>query len=267
MKEQSLVPAQTGTVNFPSVYSPNNFELFQKMAQQLSKSSFVPEAYRGTQGEANCMVALELSQRIGVVPFMVMQNLDVIQGKPSFSAKFIIAGINASGKYKHNLKFEMQPIGQKTVPYIYWTGKGQNRQKKEYPVQIEDVKCRAWTTDVDTGEKVIGPWISIEMAVKEGWYTKGGSKWPTMPELMLQYRAASFFSRLHEPGMFMGFHSAEELQDINENHTVDAAAVVVEEGDVIQELNNQVNEVPTENEPPAPPEENVDTDDSDDDLI
>ncbi|MEG2268721.1 MAG: recombinase RecT, partial [Acinetobacter sp.] len=55
--------------------------------------------------------------------------------------------------------------------------------------------------------------ISMEMAVKEGWYTKNGSKWKTMPEQMLRYRAASFFGRVYAPELLMGLRSVEEEQD------------------------------------------------------
>lgn len=53
----------------------------------------------------------------------------------------------------------------------------------------------------------------MEMAVKEGWYGKNGSKWQTMPEQMLRYRAASFFGRVYAPELLMGLRSAEEEQD------------------------------------------------------
>jgi hypothetical protein len=51
------------------------------------------------------------------------------------------------------------------------------------------------------------------MAKAEGWVSRKGSKWATMPELMLMYRAASFFGRLYAPEVLMGMHSMEEIQD------------------------------------------------------
>jgi hypothetical protein len=51
------------------------------------------------------------------------------------------------------------------------------------------------------------------MAKAEGWYNKAGSKWKTMPELMLMYRAAAFFARLYTPDLTMGFKTAEENLD------------------------------------------------------
>lgn len=71
----------------------------------------------------------------------------------------------------------------------------------------------AWTVDKRTGETVEGPIVSIQMAKEEGWYGKAGSKWKTMPEVMLRYRAASFFSRAYCPDLTGGFHSVEEARD------------------------------------------------------
>jgi hypothetical protein len=54
----------------------------------------------------------------------------------------------------------------------------------------------------------------MEMAVNEGWYGKNGSKWVTMPDLMLRYRSAAFFGRIYAPELLMGLPSAEETHDI-----------------------------------------------------
>ena len=56
--------------------------------------------------------------------------------------------------------------------------------------------------------------MTMEMARNEGWVTKSGSKWQTMPELMLAYRAAAFFARVHCPSALMGFQTAEEVRDL-----------------------------------------------------
>ena len=52
------------------------------------------------------------------------------------------------------------------------------------------------------------------MAKKEGWYSKNGSKWQTMEDLMLRYRAATFFGRLYTPDLLMGMQTKEELDDV-----------------------------------------------------
>jgi hypothetical protein len=74
--------------------------------------------------------------------------------------------------------------------------------------------CFAWTEEKATGQRLEGPPVSIDMAKAEGWFQKKGSKWQTMPEVMLRYRAASFFGRLYAPDVLMGMQTAEELHDV-----------------------------------------------------
>ena len=74
--------------------------------------------------------------------------------------------------------------------------------------------CRAWVIEKETGDRLDGPTVSIQMAIDESWLTKNGSKWLTMPEVMLRYRAASFFGRLYAPELLMGLQTQEEVEDI-----------------------------------------------------
>jgi hypothetical protein len=52
------------------------------------------------------------------------------------------------------------------------------------------------------------------MANKEGWFSKTGSKWQTMPELMIRYRAAAFWGRLYASDLLLGIQSQEEVVDV-----------------------------------------------------
>ena len=81
-----------------SIFSTlETFEHWQRVAKMLATSSIVPKAY--SNNISNTMVAIELANRIGISPFMVMQNLDVIQGKPSWNSTFIIAALNSCGRF------------------------------------------------------------------------------------------------------------------------------------------------------------------------
>lgn len=180
------------------VKSPDNsvfsniaaFENAQRMAQVLVKSDLVPKSYRGNI--PNAMIALELAVRVGVSPFMVMQNMDVIQGKPSWNSAFIIAVINSCGRF--------EPLKFKT------TGKE----------GTDDFGYIAYTKDKD-GNELVGPAVTWRMVKAEGWLSKPGSKWKTMPDLMFRYRSASFFGRLYAPDILKGMHTVDEVQDINNN--------------------------------------------------
>ena len=162
------------------------FALAQREATALANSDLVPKDFKGNV--ANCLIALGLSKRIGADPLMVMQNLYVIHGRPAFSATFLIACLNQCGRFTP-LRYRI-------------TGEGDERT------------CIAVANDRETGEEYEGPPVSIGMAKAEGWATKSGSKWKTMPDLMLRYRAAAFFARTTAPEVAMGLYTDDELSDI-----------------------------------------------------
>lgn len=170
------------------IFSNSNlFEEGQRIAMALAKSDLVPQSYKGNI--PNTMIALEMANRIGVSPFQVMQNLDIIHGKPSWRSTFIIAALNSCGRFKP-LRFEFVGNDPKADSY----------------------GCKAYTEDFE-GNKFTGPMVTWEMVKAEGWLSKAGSKWKTMPELMFQYRAASFFGRLYAPDILNGMQSVEEVKD------------------------------------------------------
>lgn len=209
------------------------FELSQRIAKMLSSSTLVPEQYRATiqkkagkdeygnqlwreepnpNGLSNCVIALNMSNRMGADPLMVMQNLYLVNGRPSWSSQFIMAGINSSGRFSA-LRFELEDLGEKEVECVETVWENRKPKKISKTVKIHDFSCVAWAIERETGERLESSKITIEMAVKEGWYTKEGSKWQTMSEQMLRYRAASFFGRVYAPELLMGLRSAEEEQD------------------------------------------------------
>lgn len=159
-----------------------------KMAKMLLETSVVPKRYQGKI--ADCMVALNMSARMKADPVMVLQNLYMVNGSPGWSAQFVIAIINTSGRFKGPLRFKTEGSG-------------------------DTLRCTAYATD-QYGEVLEGTQITMEMAKKEGWYGKSGSKWQTMPEQMIKYRAASYFGRLYCPDLLMGIYSADEVREIED---------------------------------------------------
>ncbi len=177
--ELKIIPEQS------AFSAPQNFDHAQRVAKMLSASELIPKVFQGNI--QNTMIALELATRIGASPLMVMQNLYIVHGKPSFSSTFIVAAINSCGKFSP-LRYEV-------------TGTG------------KDLTCKAWAYDKATKERLEGPTVTMEMAKAEGWIDKAGSKWKTMPDLMIRYRAAAFFGRLYAPEITMGMHTMEEVSD------------------------------------------------------
>lgn len=229
LRRQDAIPAPAEMrAGFDTV---GGFELMQRGARLLSSSTIVPASYRsmvekkvggGVQmvenpsAMSNCVVALNMAQRMGADPLMIMQNLYIVEGRPAWSAQYIIASINACGKYSP-LRFTIEDLGEKEAEYthIKWEGQYPNRRRTETQVKtkIQDKRCVAWAIEKATGERLESPPITIELAVKEGWFGKEGSKWQTMPEVMLRYRAASFFGKLYAPELLMGIQTAEEVYD------------------------------------------------------
>lgn len=170
--------------------SKDGFELGMRMAKMFAESTLVPQQFQ--KSIANCTIGLELANRIGASPLMVMQNLCIVHGNPTFSAKFLVACINASGKFATPIRYEFR--GKENT---------------------DDWGCRVYVVDKE-GETLHGSWVTIRMAKAEGWYGKTGSKWQTMPELMLQYRAAAFFQRVYCPEVSLGINTTEEAYDTYE---------------------------------------------------
>lgn len=190
------------------------FVAAQRMAKILCASNLVPKEYQDNL--PNAIIALEMAQRIGASPLAVMQNTYIVHGKPTWSSQFIIAAINSCGRFSP-LRFSItDPKPEMTAEgTIYeWDNQARKKLPKTVKEEIKDRTCIAWAYDKQTGDKLEGPPVSIEMAVQEGWYSKDGSKWKTMPELMLRYRAATFFGRLYSPDVLMGMQTKDELDDI-----------------------------------------------------
>ena len=165
----------------------SSFNLAVRIGNMLAASNIVPKAYQGNM--PNCVVALNMASRIGADPLMVMQNLYVVHGNPSWSAQFLIACFNQCGRFS-SLRYEFS--GEENT---------------------DSWSCRAWALEKETGQRLDGTVVSIGMAKKEGWYEKSGSKWKTMPQQMLMYRAASWFVRAYAPEIAMGLQTAEEMRD------------------------------------------------------
>lgn len=187
--------------------SENNFAGAQRMAAALSESTMVPEAYR--KSIPNCLIAIEAASRIRVSVLAVMQNMDVIYGRPSWRATFLIATVN-SGRRFTPIRFR-------------WFGRMNDKGDMGWG-------CRAVAKDRETGEECVGTLITIGMAHSEGWWERKGSKWPTMPEQMLMYRAAAFWARVFDPEGTLGFHTTDELEDTRDAIDVDVVPMAAMPG-------------------------------------
>ena len=159
-------------------------ELFN-IGKMFASSSLVPQAYQGKA--MDCAIAVDMANRMGLSPMMVMQNLYVVKGKPSWSGQACMGMLKNAKEFK-----EAKPV--------YFGEKG-----------TEDRGCciKAVTRE---GETIEGPEATMKMAKAEGWLSN--PKWKNMPEQMLGYRAAAFFARLYIPNLLLGCCVEGEAEDI-----------------------------------------------------
>ena len=215
-----VVKQQSQVTQF-NFFDADAFATIQRVCNMFACSELVPAMYRITQDNpkekaiANCMIALETANRIGASPLMVMQNMYIVHGQPAWSAKFLTATVNGCGRY-NSIKYKMELKGT-----VKWENK-----------DVENWECIAYTSEKGSDEVLESIPVDIAMAMKEGWYGKKGSKWQTMPKLMLQYRAVTFWTRAYAPELSMGIRPEDEIRDFED--------IPYEEVDPVQKVKTQV---------------------------
>lgn len=214
-KEQTTLVVKEPTQNPNAVTMWNDAKLYNQslaMAQTLSKSEIIPQSYKGKP--ADCLIAIDIANRLGLSPAIVMQNSQIVRGNFTWRGSACKAMIDGCGRY------------QKTR-YVYVGEEG----KDSYGCYLEAID--------NDGDIIKGVPVTIAMAKKEGWYNKDGSKWQTMSDLMLKYRAAAFFMRTECASIAMGFLTKEEVEDVYGKQTIDnQKASVVDMLD--EEINGEV---------------------------
>jgi hypothetical protein len=184
-RKEDRIP-QTDSSQFAMLLDTGKFEHLWRVAKLFSSSELVPQHFRGKT--ENCFIATQMAMRLGVDPFMFLQNTHVVHGKPGMEAKLVIALINSSGLFKDPLEFDLSGTG-------------------------DDRGCVCWAESKTTGKRIEGARVDLKLAKAEGWYGQN-PKWKNMTDMMLMYRAAAFFGRLRCPERLMGMQTADEIEDI-----------------------------------------------------
>ena len=182
LTEQAEQAAQIGNV----WTNKAAFDQMARVASMLAKSTLVPQNYQGKPED--CFIACEMAARLNMSPIMVMQNLYVVKGKPAWAGQACMAIITACGLFRN-------------VHHVYTGEKGSDNRG-----------CYVVAERVSDGAIIEGTEVTMQMAKAEGWLSN--SKWKTMPEQMLAYRAAAFFARVHCPSALMGVQTSEEIYDV-----------------------------------------------------
>lgn len=243
-------PAPVAADQAVDMFTARGFELAIRIGKAFATSNAVPAQFRNftekkVQGGfqqienpaalGNCIVAIETARAVGMSITAVMQQANIIEGKLSWSAQFVIGAINASGRFTP-LRFDMKNKGMIRAKYKEkgaWNNEVRRFDMTEKTVELENLECIAWALPANVpfppgvytldqargaGLPVIeGPPVSMKLAVEEGWYAKSGSKWQTeMKHKMLPIRAGAYFSDLHASDIVMGMgRTTDEHEDMS----------------------------------------------------
>ena len=158
--------------------SPQTFEQALTFSNYLADSDMVPKDFKGKPG--NCLVAIQWGMEIGLKPLQAMQNIAVINGRPSLWGDAVIALVRSS------------PLCE----YI-----------------IEEDDGRTATCRVKRrGEPEQSRSFSMDDAKAAGLLGKQGP-WTQYPKRMRQMRARAFAVRDAFPDVLKGLPVAEEVMD------------------------------------------------------
>ena len=150
-----------------------------KFANIFAQSDIVPAHYRGKP--ENTFIAVQTAYRMNLDPMLIMQNTYVVSGKLGMNSTFAISLANSSGIFDSGIRYKLEGSG-------------------------DTLKVTAYAKVKATGEE-ISYTIAMSEAVAEGW-TKN-SKYKTLPELMLRYRAAVLLITTHLPESLNGSYLGE----------------------------------------------------------
>ena len=159
--------------------SPRNFEQALTFSDYLADSDMVPKDFKGKPG--NCLIAIQWGAELGLKPLQALQNLAIINGRPSLWGDAVIALVRSS-------------------PLCEWV------------IEADDghaATCRVKRR----GEPEQSRTFSTDDAKTAGLLGKAGP-WTQYPKRMRQMRARAFALRDVFPDVLRGLPVAEEIMDM-----------------------------------------------------
>ena len=170
---------------YAMLFDSARFNQAYRVATAFATSGLVPDHFKNNP--AGVFVVLHMATRLALDPFMALQKVYMVHGRPGMEAQLVIALVNARGPFTGPIQWE-------------FSGEGDKRQ------------WTAFATHAKTGERCEAT-VTWAMVKAEGWAAKNGSKWLTIPDLMGRYRSATFLARLYCPEVILGLSTADELED------------------------------------------------------
>ena len=199
-----------------TVLEPTNLTEAMDFAKVIAQSPMVPDAYRGQP--ANVLVAVQWGYELGLAPMQALQNISVINGKPSIWGDSMLALVKAHPAFR-GIKEYMD--GEVAVCIV----------KRALPNgEIEETKK------------------TFSMAeAKHAKLTGKAGAWQNYPNRMLQLRARGFALRDSFPDAIKGLITVEEARDYDAPQKRPPvkpvqAPSVASEGDPVQNILEAVSE-------------------------
>jgi hypothetical protein len=183
LTQEQMIVHDSG--EYSMLFDSAKFNQAYRVATAFAQSGLVPDHFKNNP--AGVFVVLHMATRLALDPFMALQKVYMVHGRPGMEAQLVIALVNARGPFKGPIQWEA-------------TGEGDKRQWTAFAVhKVTGERCEATVT-----------WGMVKA---EGWAAKNGSKWLTIPDLMGRYRSATFLARLYCPEVILGLSTADELED------------------------------------------------------
>ena len=172
----------TNIVGVKNTFSltPSSLKEAMEYAQIIANSTMVPKNYQGKPGDI--LVAVQMGAELGLKPIQALQNIAVINGRPSVYGDALLALVQAHPSFE-----DVKEAFDEKTNTAFCTVKRKNQD--EYTVSF-----------------------SSEDAKKAGLWAKAGP-WSQYPKRMLQMRARSFALRDKFADALSGLIMAEEAQD------------------------------------------------------
>jgi hypothetical protein len=158
--------------------SPRTFEQALTFAGYLADSDMVPKDFKGRPG--NCLIAIQWGAELGLKPLQAMQNLAIINGRPSLWGDAVLALVRASAMC-------------------------------EFVIETDDgstATCRVKRRGEPEQSRSFG-----EADARTAGLTSKPGPWTQYPKRMRQMRARAFALRDVFPDVLRGLSVAEEVMD------------------------------------------------------
>ena len=173
-------------MNKVSILEPTNLGEAMEFAKQISSSSMVPKEYQGNP--TNTLIAMQWGYEVGLAPMQALQNIAVINGKPSIYGDALLALVRKDPRCMGiEEKIEGEDGDMKAICIL---------KRKHIDGTVEEIKRE----------------FSVKMAQRARLWGKQGP-WTQYPERMLQHRARGNCIRDAFPDVIKGIITAEEAQD------------------------------------------------------